>query len=840
MRETFIVRPLYPWRRHPCELGALLRVDFWADTPDGSRPTASKVSGTARAVRCYKTAARAVRCYKTSGVTARAVRSFIATSLFGGSIARRLVLMLAALTVLSASCHRDSLAAEPARPNILYFYVDDMGWGSIGPNGQWEREAKGLPYVRTPNLDQLARSGVNFRRGYGCTVCSPARSSQQLGFHQGHTFADRNDPDNAKKAMRAEDVTMGDVLSAAGYATGYWGKWGYGGSKDRQNPTLDNIQTLPTSHGYQHVLAELHHVRAHTFFQPTLWHAPAPAGSRGGLHLVPNSMAQYRGDTSYPDAPALQNHPDYPNNAYCDDAYAFAALDFVRTQAQQYNASGQPFFGLLAVQIPHAPFGEIADLPDWDKAYEGDERFGSLSDQTRQWSAMVTRIDAHFGNILDALEDPNHDGDTSDSVANETLVVFQSDNGGPRGKNNVELDANGGLRDNKGSIYEGGIRVPLVMRWPDKITADSTLKQGTTNDRIVDVTDLMPTFCELAGAKIPLGVDGVSIAPTLTGDGHQRQREFVIHEAGKRQSIIRGNHKLVRSDKGPLELYDLYADHGEQNNIASEHPKLVKELETLLLDQQVTEPRGFANTYHHFTGGDGDTISDAENWSDYRYENAGVTYMSDDGPPRSSWVARVASEQGEAKEAQADQSLEFLALEIAGDPASGAKQTLVLGNEIDLTGRNEVRVSAGGTLTVDQGTVTSQRWIDIRPGGELSGTGTVDAEVFNSGTVLVTGDASSHLRFLQDYRQATDGKIEIALTGAEEPPIRVGGTAALAGQLVIDSAVDSRPAAGQSITILSAGQVAGSFANTDDVVVASNGVVFKIAYSNSQVTLEAQ
>ncbi|NNE92489.1 MAG: sulfatase-like hydrolase/transferase, partial [Verrucomicrobiales bacterium] len=170
-------------------------------------------------------------------------------------------------------------AADAPRPNILYFYVDDMGWGSIGPNGQAERRAKGLPTVKTPNLDKLAAQGVNFTRAYGCTVCSPARSSQQTGFHQGHTFADRNDPDNAMKAIRKDDVTMGDALAAADYMTGYWGKWGYGGSKDMENPVIENVQTLPTSHGYQHVLCELHHVRAHTFFQPTLWKAP---GKRQG------------------------------------------------------------------------------------------------------------------------------------------------------------------------------------------------------------------------------------------------------------------------------------------------------------------------------------------------------------------------------------------------------------------------------------------------------------------------------------------------------------------------------------------------------------------------------
>ena len=212
-----------------------------------------------------------------------------------------------------------SFAAEAPRPNILYFYVDDMGWGSIGPNAQAERKAKGLPTVKTPNLNKLAAEGINFTRSYGCTVCSPSRSSQQTGFHQGHTFADRNDPDNAKKAIRADDITMGDALLAAGYTTGYWGKWGYGGSKDMENPTIDNVQTLPTSHGYQHVLAELHHVRAHTFYQPTLWHSPAPKGSKGGLHLLPNSMEKYVGNKDYPEQPSNHNHPDYPTPAYCDD-----------------------------------------------------------------------------------------------------------------------------------------------------------------------------------------------------------------------------------------------------------------------------------------------------------------------------------------------------------------------------------------------------------------------------------------------------------------------------------------------------------------------------------------
>ncbi|MEO0447168.1 MAG: sulfatase-like hydrolase/transferase [Verrucomicrobiota bacterium] len=528
-------------------------------------------------------------------------------------------------------------AVEPLRPNILYLYVDDMGWGSIGPNGQEERKAQSLPSVLTPNLDALAARGVNFTRSYGCTVCSPARSSQQTGFHQGHTFADRNDPDNAKKAIRKDDITMGDALAAAGYVTGYWGKWGYGGSKNQEAPTLDNLQTLPTSHGYQHIVAELHHVRAHTFFQPTLWTAPAPEGSLGGLFLAPNSMAPFQGKAEYPDQPAYQNRPDYPTVAYCDDVYAYAALDFVRTQAQNYHDTGQPFFGLFAAQIPHAPFDEIASLPEWDAAYRDDPHFPKLKPQTQQWAAMVTRIDAHFGHLLAALEDPNHDGDPSDSVAKNTLVIFMSDNGGPKGPSREEMDANGGLRENKGNIYEGGIRVPTIMSWPNHITSSSKLKAGTSTDHLIDVSDLLPTFCELAGTTTPLGLDGVSLAPLLSGIGKQRHRPFLIHEAGRDASIIRGNHKLVRTKK-ELELYDLVSDHGEQTNIAADHPDLVDELEALLLGERVDEPHGFANTYHHWTGTSGAITSEAANWSDYVYENAGITYTTDDGAPQLSWT----------------------------------------------------------------------------------------------------------------------------------------------------------------------------------------------------------
>jgi len=699
--------------------------------------------------------------------------------------------------------------AEPSRPNILYLYVDDMGWGSVGPNGQWGRREQGLPSLRTPNLDRLAKEGVNFTRAYGCSVCSPARSSQQCGFHQGHTFSDWNDPDNAKKAMRADEVLLGDALSGAGYAAGYWGKWGYGGSRSHRNPEIVNVQTLPTSHGYGHVVAELHHVRAHTFFQPTLWTAPAPRGAIGGLELKPNSMAKWKNRSGYPELPARQNHPDYPETAYCDDVYAFAALDFVREQAQVYRETGQPFFGLLAVQVPHAPFLEIEALPEWDAAYRDDPQFAALPRQAKQWAAMITRIDGHLGNLLAALKDPDGDGDRSDSVAAETLVLFQSDNGGPQHRARKVYAANGGLRGSKGGIYEGGIRVPTILRWPARIGSESVpLRAGSSSDRILDVTDLLPTFCELAGVPAPVGVDGVSIAPTLTGEGTQREREFVIHETPRSQSIIRGRHKLIRTKQG-LELYDCAADPAETKDLAPARPDLVEELKELLLGELVDEPNGFATTYHRWTGGDSAMTSDADNWSDYVYANAGIAYLKDEGAPRLSWIAVLENENGSRSSAVADADLEVLGLEIRGGKEPAAWQELVLGRGVTLNGRNEVRVSRGGRLVLGGATVSSQRWLEVRPGGELCGPGTVQADLFHEGTLVVQ-----------------PGK-----------PLRVEGTAYLSGKVAAAVGEGAELKSGTVLPILVAERIRGAFRNGKGFLVSGDGIQFEVMASDTSVSL---
>ena len=714
--------------------------------------------------------------------------------------------------IFSITCFCITTLLSAKRPNILYLYVDDLGWGSIGPNGQYERKAKGLPYVLTPNLDRLAEEGINFTRGYGCTVCSPARSSQQTGFHQGYTFADRNDPNNAKKAIRAEDITMGDALSRAGYATGYWGKWGYGGSKDMQSPTIDNVQTLPTSHGYKFVVAELHHVRAHTFFQPTLWNAPSKGRSLGLMELKPNSVEQYR-NKAYPNYPAFQSHPKYPSPAYCDDVYAFACLDFVRTQAKEYNQTGKPFFGLFAAQIPHAPFNEVQKLPNWNYDYKDKSFFNDLSPQSKQWCAMVTRIDAHFGNILQALEDPNNDGDKSDSVAGNTLVVFQSDNGGPNGSNREQLDANGGLQGSKGSIYEGGIRVPTIMRWPRMITPESKLKKGTDTDFVLDCSDLLPTFCELAETAVPVGLSGVSIAPILTGEGQQRDREFLIHEAGNSVSIIQGKYKFIRSritqksvdsnskkknrkkNTGPM-LFDLDVDPAEENNLVENYPQLVKKLNSLLTAERVDEPAGFANTYHDWKTKNKDGLLHAAvNWTEYIYENDGIIYMKESGVPMLHWTARI--KKGDSVIAR--KKTEFLSLELGGS------LTLKPGSEV--VARNELRISSGGQLKIEEASVESARWVDNEAGGTLQGYGTIHSSLYNEGTMILTTDT----------------------------PLVVHGPVHLSGKLEI---MQTQKTKGKSrFSVLKGKAVTGGFDNRELLI---GGKPYGIKYSESEVYLVAK
>jgi hypothetical protein len=390
------------------------------------------------------------------------------------------------------------------------------------------------------------------------------------------------------------------------------------------------------------------------------------------------------------------------------------------------------------------------------------------------------------------------------------------------------------------------------MRLPSKYAAASKLKAGTTSKMVIDVSDLLPTFCELAGVAPPLGVDVVSLAPTLTGIGIQRKRDYVIHEAGGNASIIRGQYKLVMNRGGKSKgkknkkvkapkvattpsagkLYDLVADHGEKTDIAADKSELAAELQALLVAEHVTQPAGFANTYHHWIGANGAEVAKADSWSDYVYKNAGERYMTDDGAPRDSWTALMENKGGSANTARTAADVQFLGLEIRGKAKA---QELIIVDGGKVTGRNEVRVAKQGILTLQGGTVASLRWVDVLEGGILRGSGHVDASLFSAGVTEIHGK----LNVKGDYAGRAGAKLVLSLSSKESAQMLVEGDAILAGTLGITLAKGYKPSAGDTITLLTARGVKGTFTNPGSKVVAG-GKRFKIGYTGNAVTLTVE
>lgn len=706
-----------------------------------------------------------------------------------------------------------SIAAP--RPNIVYFYADDLGWGTVKANNS------DSPLI-TPTIDSLVDSGINFTRGYGCMVCSPARSSQQTGFHQGHTWTDRNDRD-ATKAIRAEDIALGTILQDAGYRTAYYGKWGYGADYTKVDPKINNPQTIPINHGYDELLAELHHKRAHTFFQETLWRNNT-SDSSPKTTLVPNSIKPHQ--PLRPNYPAYQDDKDYPKIAYADDSYALAALDFVRAQAQ----TKQPFFVTVAFQTPHTPLGNITSMPKWFDAYAGVKEAKSWDKGSKQFAAMVTRMDAHMKNILDALEDPNGDGDKSDSVRDNTLIIFASDNGGQGGAPYKTFKANGILSGTKGSVKEGGIRVPTVMNWR------GTIAPGQSSDMPTDVTDVMPTLAELAGVLSPVGTDGVSIAPTLTGKGVQRQREFLTHEAGTKWTITRGNIKLHNTGK----MYDLAKDPGEKKDISGNHAKLVAEMKALAVGEFAGADDLMANSFRTWEGKDGSPFEADASWSNPAYPE-GHELANDYSPntPNARWNAVMLNTTSKNSSTTLAENVQLLALEVGGNIKADKSQSLIVPQGRVLTGRNEIRINRGGVIELEGGTLDTMRWVDVLPGGRLSQFGKITGDLYNAGDVqlLADAEAKSNLLVSKDFRQLSTGKITFAVApGIKDLALlNVRGTAYLAGTLNLVLADDLEPDATDTFTLIKAQHIAGRFKQS---LISLNGSQYKISYTETTVVAQ--
>ncbi|MBC8353942.1 MAG: arylsulfatase [Planctomycetes bacterium] len=424
-------------------------------------------------------------------------------------------------------------SARAEQPNIVYILLDDAGYGDLSCYGQSK--------FSTPNIDRLAKEGMRFTDHYsGSTVCAPTRCSLMTGLHTGHCFVrgNREVKPEGQSPMPADIVTIPRLLHQAGYTTGMFGKWGLGAPGSSSDPA----KHFDAFFGYNCQR------QAHNYYPDHLWKN--------------NERVELDGKT------------------YAHDLIVENALKFVRK-----NKSG-PFFCYMSVTVPHAAM----QVPE-ESMTKFRKKFPQFEDQIGKYAGtevrnpvagfagMMTRLDRQVGELLALLRELDID--------DNTLVMLTSDNGPHLEGGHLPdfFDSNGPLRGYKRDLYEGGIRTPLLARWP------SRLKAGGTSDLISAHWDMLPTFCELAGAKTPEGLDGISIVPTLLGKGdEQAEHESLYWEfssRGRSQAARLGKWKGVRvnlknNPDAPIELYDLSVDLAEERDIASKHPEIVSKLKAVM------------------------------------------------------------------------------------------------------------------------------------------------------------------------------------------------------------------------------------------------------------------
>ncbi|QDU88547.1 Arylsulfatase [Pirellulimonas nuda] len=709
------------------------------------------------------------------------------------------------------------------KPNIVHILADDLGYGSVGFNGPTQ--------IQTPTLDALAAAGMRFNNAYAASVCGPSRAMLYSGFHNGHTLVDRNSNLNGE-VFRDDGQTLGDHLMSAGYRTAIFGKWGFGGTGSageglKPNPVVDGPDSLPTAQGFESFYGYLDHARAHSYRVDSLWTTEEPRDDdNNGVHEVGE---KYQAN---PDhglwLEKTGNHPGNENANYTADLVTQKALAYIASRAQ----SSEPFYLQYASTIPHFDIDAIRSFPGWFDAYSGVPGAAAWTDDQKAYAAMITRLDQAVGQIVDKLDDPNSDGDHADSVLANTLIVLTSDNGATPEDNSpvAFFNASGGKRGGKRDLWDGGINVPTFAYWQGAIAP------GQVSDRYTDLSDFMPTALELAGVRGPVGMDGVSIAHELIGAGPNRQRPFLVfeqHERDHRWAIIKDDHKLIKYSDGSMRLYDLINDPGEANELSladARHAAMAAEFQAIAIAEGVEQGDAYTVEFRQWSGGDGDEVASPDAWTA-------------PGTPGENWSAVLANQSSGPHTAYVRSNVATLGFEVRGN-GPGATQEVRVESGAILTGRNEVRVSEHGLLHLDGGTVASVRWLDVLQHGELSGAGTVAADVYNFGTIAPGEDPTGTdlIRIEGDYFQTSTGRLRVevaGLTGGQQfEQLAVTGAATLAGALDVAFASGFEPVDGDFFPLLLAGEVLQSF---DTVVLPSisGGVELSVQYTDRLVVLVA-
>ena len=463
-----------------------------------------------------------------------------------------IVCILVGGIMLSCSSNPENNHAEATgnneKPNIIFILVDDLGYGDIGCFGQQK--------IQTPVIDRLAGEGIKFTEAYaGNAVCAPCRSSLMQGLHPGHTRVRGNSYKSYRESLQEGDYTVAMMLQEAGYKTGLFGKWGLG---------LHNQYGIPNRMGFDEFFGYLNQRHAHCQYPEFLYHNTERVYyPENGTHY---QIENYRDEQHYDENGVC--HPlgiEDPSKAkYAFDVYSEKSLEFVRENKDN------PFFLYLAYTPPHGAYvvpelGAYTEL-DWPESH-------------KVYAAMISRVDAEIGKLMNLLKELDID--------QNTLVMFASDNGNTDGNakkdevpTNIFFDNESPRAGMKGDILDGAFHVPALARWPGKI------KPRQTSDHTWAMWDFLPTVAEIINVQAPDDTDGISILPTLIGsEENQKRHEFLYWEYKEEQAVRMGNWYGYRDKPGNLEIYDLEKNPEQDKDLSGEHPQIADKIAEIMKNE---------------------------------------------------------------------------------------------------------------------------------------------------------------------------------------------------------------------------------------------------------------